>query len=213
MTNPLKALLDPRSVAVVGASADVTRIGGRVLDYMIRGGFRGQLIPVNPKRSEVQGLAAAPSIAELPSAVDTAILAVSAEATPAAVEACAAKGVKGCVIFSAGFAETGPQGRSLEDRLREISARTGIRIIGPNCLGVFNSFSGFYGCFSNTLDRAFPELGPLTIVSQSGAVGSHIYWLARDRGLGLRYWISTGNECDVDAAECVAFAADDPKPA
>jgi len=211
MTNSLKALVDPQSVAVVGASADVTRIGGRVLDYLIRGGFKGPLIPVNPNRSEVQGLAAAPSIDALPSPVDAAILAVGAEATPAAVEACAARGVKGCVIFSAGFAETGAEGRALENRLQEIAARTGIRLIGPNCLGVFNSFSGFYGCFSNTLDRVFPEPGPLSIVSQSGAVGSHIYWLTQDRGLGLRYWISTGNECDVDAAECVAFAADDPE--
>jgi acyl-CoA synthetase (NDP forming) len=118
--------------------------------------------------------------------------------------------VKGCVIFSSGFAETGAEGRAIEDRLRETAARTGIRIIGPNCLGVFNSFSGFYGCFSNTLDRVFPQAGPLSIISQSGAVGSHIYWLTRDRGLGLRYWVSTGNECDVDAAECVSFAAEDP---
>ncbi|MFY8154985.1 MAG: CoA-binding protein, partial [Hyphomicrobiales bacterium] len=131
MTNSLKALVDPQSVAVVGASADVTRIGGRVLDYLIRGGFKGPLIPVNPNRSEVQGLAAAPSIDALPSPVDAAILAVGAEATPAAVEACAARGVKGCVIFSAGFAETGAEGRALENRLQEIAARTGIRLIGP----------------------------------------------------------------------------------
>ncbi|MFO1090835.1 MAG: acetate--CoA ligase family protein [Hyphomicrobiales bacterium] len=210
MTPSIKPLLDPASVAIVGASTDKTRIGGRVLDYMIRGNFRGRIIPVNPNRTEVQGLPAAPSILAMDAPVDTAILAVPAPATAQAVRDCAAKGVKACVIYSAGFAETGADGAVAEAELKAISRETGVRLLGPNCLGVFNSFSGFYGCFTSAFDRVFPTEGPLSIISQSGAVGSHLFWIARDRGLGLRYWVSTGNECDVDVAECLSFVADDP---
>ena len=86
-----------------------------------------------------------------------------------------------------------------------------MRILGPNCLGLFTAHVGFYGCFSNTLDRALPTPGPLSIVSQSGAFGTHLYYLARERGLGLRYWVSTGNEADVQAAECLSAVVDDPE--
>ena len=86
-----------------------------------------------------------------------------------------------------------------------------MRILGPNCLGLFTAHAGFYGCFSNTLDRALPTPGPLSIVSQSGAFGTHLYYLARERGLGLRYWVSTGNEADVQAAECLSAVVEDPE--
>ena len=210
MNDTLVALFNPSSVAVIGASGDVTRIGGRVLDYLIRGGFKGKIFPVNPNRSEVQGLAAVPSVDDLPAGIDVAIVALPVAATVAAVRACAAKGIRGAIVFSSGFAEIGQDGRAAEAELARIARASGMRILGPNCLGAFNSFSGFFGTFTNTLDRMFPGEGALSIVTQSGAFGTHLFYLAHRRGLGLRYWISTGNECDVEVAECLDFVIADP---
>jgi len=210
MTHPLSALFEPRSVAIVGASGDVTRIGGRVLDYFIRGGFSGPIVPVNPNRKQVQGLTAVASIEDLPDDIDVAVVALPAAAARDALIACAARGIKGVIVFSSGFAETGEAGREAEAELARIGRETGTRILGPNCLGAFNSFSGFFATFTNTFDRVFPRPGGLSIVSQSGAFGTHLFWLAHHRGMGLRHWISTGNECDVEAAECLDYVIDDP---
>jgi acetate---CoA ligase (ADP-forming) len=205
----LRQLLEPASVAIIGASNDATRIGGRTLSYLIRGGYAGRIVPVNPNRETVQGLAAYPSIHEAPE-VEAAIIALPAANTAEAVRSCAASGVRASIVFSAGFAETGPQGAALEQDLVAAAGETGMRILGPNCLGLFTPHIGFYGCFSNTLDRTLPQPGSLSIVSQSGAFGTHLYYLARRRGMGLRYWVSTGNECDVQAAEALEYVAEDP---
>jgi acetate---CoA ligase (ADP-forming) len=205
----LRQLLEPASVAVIGASNDTTRIGGRTLSYLIRGGYGGRIVPVNPNRETVQGLRAWPSIDQAPG-VEAAIIALPAANAPDAVRACAANGVAACIVFSAGFAETGPQGAALERDMAAAARETGMRVLGPNCLGLFTPHIGFYGCFSNTLDRTLPEPGALSIVSQSGAFGTHLYYLARRRGIGIRHWVSTGNECDVEAAEALDFVAQDP---
>jgi len=210
MSSSLSALFEPRSVAIVGASTDVTRIGGRVLDYFIRGGFKGPIVPVNPNRPEVQGLPAVTGVADLPDGIDMAVIALPAAAARDALAACAARGIRGAIVFSSGFAETGEAGRKAEAELTRIAHETGMRLLGPNCLGAFNSFSGFFGTFTNTLDRVFPRPGALSIISQSGAFGTHLFWLAHQRGMGLRHWISTGNECDVEAAECLDYVIDDP---
>jgi acetate---CoA ligase (ADP-forming) len=200
----LSALLAPRTVAVIGASDNAARIGGRPLRYMREAGFAGEVFPVNPARDTVQGLRAYASVAELPAVPDVAILAVPADATVAAVEACADRGVKSAIIFSAGFAETGTEGAALQTRIGEIASDAGMRVLGPNCLGVFNPALGFYGTFSVVLDNAFIAPGPVAIVSQSGAYGSHIAHLARQRGLGISQWITTGNECDIDVSEALS---------
>jgi len=158
----------------------------------------------------VQGLAAVPSVDDLPAGIDVAIVALPVAATVAAVRACAARGIKGAIVFGSGFAEIGPDGQAAEAELARIAKSSGMRILGPNCLGAFNSFSGFFGTFTNTLDRMFPRPGALSIVSQSGAFGSHLFYLSHQRGIGLRYWISTGNECDVEVAECLDFVIADP---
>lgn len=209
-TESLSALLSPRSVAVIGASDNVARIGGRPLRYMREGGFGGEVFPVNPARDTVQGLRAYGSVAALPTVPDVAILAVPADATVSAVEACAQRGVKSAIIFSAGFAETGRDGSALQERIGRIGSDAGMRILGPNCLGVFNPVLGFYGTFSVVLDNAFIAPGPVGIVSQSGAYGSHIAHLARERGLGISQWITTGNECDIDVSEALAHVVAQP---
>jgi len=203
----LGPLLNPAAVAILGASTDPARIGGRPLRYMLEAGFAGPIYPINPNRETVQGLKAYPSIDQAPGPVDCAIVAVPAALVPDALEACAAQGVKSAVVFSAGFAEAGAEGEALQARVAEIARRTGLRVVGPNCLGVFNAAANFYATFSTSLDGGYPPEGRIAIISQSGAYGSHVFALARARGLGVRYWITTGNESDVEIGECIAWAA------
>lgn len=206
----LDALLSPASVAVVGASDNALRIGGRPLRYMREAGFRGAVYPVNPSRETVQGLKSYPSVAALPEAPDVAILSLPAEATESAVRDCVARGVKAAIIFSAGFAETGPEGGAKQTRLTEIAKAGDMRLLGPNCLGVMNPKLGFCGTFSVILDSAPLAAGPIGIVSQSGAYGAHIAHLARQRRLGVSQWITTGNECDINVAEAMSYVIEQP---
>ena len=207
-TRPLDALLRPASVAVIGASNDPTRIGGRPIRYLRAAGFAGRVYPVNPRHAEVQGLPAFPRIEDVPEAVDLAIVAVPAPSVVDTVQACAARGVQVVVIYSAGFAEMGAEGRRLQQRLREIAAETGLRIVGPNCLGVYNSELGFFATFSTTLEDGFPAPGGVALVSQSGAYGSHLSLLARKRNIDIRYWVTTGNEADVSVPEVLGWLAE-----
>ena len=206
----LDALLRPASVAVIGASNDRTRIGGRPIRYLRAAGFSGRVYPVNPKHAEVQGSEAFPHIDAVPEAVDLAIVAVPAPSVVATVEACAARGVGAAVIFSAGFAEAGPAGQRMQQRLREVAAATGLRIVGPNCLGVYNSEIGCFATFSTTLEDGFPAPGGVGLISQSGAYGSHLSLLARQRDIGIRYWVTTGNEADVSVPEVLGWLAEQP---
>lgn len=209
-TSSITALLSPKSVALVGASDDVTRIGGRPLRYLREGGFAGAVYPVNPKRETVQGVKAYASIAALPETPDVAILAVPAAATLEAVRECAQRGTKAAIVFSAGFAETDEAGRAVQNEMVSVAREGGMRLLGPNCLGVFNASIGFYGTFSAMLDTGLVTPGPIGIVSQSGAYGSHLMYLARLRGLGMNHLITTGNECDIDVAEALRWTVEQP---
>jgi acyl-CoA synthetase (NDP forming) len=208
LSKSFSSLLHPSSVAILGASDDPSRIGGRPLRYLREAGFQGAVYPVNPKYQTIQGVTSYPDIDAIKQPVDFALLALPAGVTLAAVEACAAKGVKAAVIFSSGFAEMGGEGERMQQRLSAIARESGMRIAGPNCLGVFNATARFFITFTSTLDQGFPEPGRLAVVSQSGAYGSHVYMLARKRGLKVNYWITTGNECDVHVAECLLWLAD-----
>lgn len=211
MNGGFASLMMPRSVALVGASDDPTRIAGRPLRYLKEAGFKGSLFPVNPKRETVQSLPAFASIAKLPKVPDTAILALPAHLTMQVVEDCAKAGVKSAIVFSAGFAETGIEGERFQQDMVQIAKSTGMRLLGPNCLGVFNPSIGYYGTFSVVLDNQLFKSGSVGIVSQSGAYGAHIAHLARARGLGISQWITTGNECDIDVAEALDWLVQQPE--
>ena len=200
-------LLRPRSVAIFGASDDPTRISGRPLRYLLEAGFVGPIYPINPNRTTVQGVAAFATLADVPETPDVALIAVPASLTEQAVRDCVDKGVSAAVIFSAGYAESGEDGLAVQQRVANIARAGGLRLLGPNCLGVFNPQIGFYGTFTQSLDKEMPSPGPLAIVSQSGAYGSHIAYLARQRGMGINYFITTGNEADVDVSECLEWMA------
>ncbi len=201
----LDVLFRPAAVAILGASDNPDRISGRPLRYLREGGFAGAIYPVNPNRSMVQGLPSYPSVAALPTAPDVALLAVPAEATEQAVRDCVARGVKAAVIFSAGYAESDAGGTALQDRIAAIAAAGGMRLLGPNCLGACNARIGFFATFTQSFDRGVPGPGPVAIVSQSGAYGSHLAYLVRQRGLGASYWITTGNEADIDVPEALEW--------
>ena len=203
----LDALFNPRSVAVIGATEDPTRIGGRPLRYLKESGFRGEIRPVNPRRERVQGIEAWPNVAAVPGAIDVAIVAVPAARALEAVEACAERGVGAAVVFTSGFAETDADGAARQRRMGEIARASGMRILGPNCLGVYNAATGFFATFTTTLDIYRPKPGPVAVVSQSGAYGSHLGLLARRRRIDVGLWVTTGNECDVTVSECIAWMA------
>ncbi len=207
----LNALFNPRSVAIIGASQDPARIGGRPLRYLKESGFRGAVWPVNPRRDRVQGLEARPDIAEVPGPVDVAIVAVAAAKVLETIEACAGRGVGAAVVFTSGFAETDAAGDARQRRMGEIARASGMRILGPNCLGVYNAATGFFATFTTALDIHRPRPGPVAIVSQSGAYGSHLGLLAHRRRIDVGLWVTTGNECDVTVSECIAWMAERPE--
>jgi len=209
--HPLTPLLAPRSVAIFGASNDPTRISGRSLRYYREAGYRGALYPINPTRDTVQGLPAFPDLAAVPGAVDFAVIAVPANLAIEAMEACVVKGVRAVVMFTAGFAEIGAEGRAMQQRITEIARRSGIRLCGPNCLGLFNMRTGHTPTFSSFLEEGPTPAGPLGMVTQSGAFGTHLLALAARRGIQVGVWLSTGNEADVSVADGISFLADDPE--
>ena len=205
----LDALFRPRSVAVIGASSDANRIGGRPIAFSKRA-FQGAIVPINPNRDEIQGLTAYPSIKDAPGSIDQAIIAVPAKAALQAADECIAKGVKAAVMFSSGFAETGDDGRALQQELARRCAAGGMTLLGPNSLGMFNVHAGLYSTFSSYFDPLWPRTGPVGIVSQSGAFGTYFLAQAVERGLGFSHFVATGNEAGVDVAACVEWLADDP---
>src|SRR5271170_15500 len=210
-TDAMRCLLAPRSVAIVGGSADPARIGGWPVRYYREGGFTGRLYPINPNRSEVQGYPAYPSIDALPEDIEFALLAIPAQLVSAALEQCARKGAKAAVVFSAGFAEIGSAGAALQAELTATAARHGIRVLGPNCLGLFNLRAGHFPTFTSLLETERPLPGRVGLVTQSGAYGAHVLKLATARRIGINIWVSTGNEADIDVATVIEALAADPE--
>jgi len=205
--HPLDALLRPRAIAIVGASDDPTRIGGRPLAYMKARGFAGAIRPVNPNRATVQGIPAFADIAGLPEPPDAAIIAVPGEAAIAAAEALGARGCQAAIVFTAGFAEVGAEGQAMQDRLVAAARTHGMRLVGPNCLGLFNAALGYFPIFSASFENGWPLPGRVGIASQSGAYGTHLFAAARDRGIGTPVLVTTGNEADLTLADVIEWMA------
>jgi len=208
-TKGMDAIFNPGSIAVIGASGDPKRIGGRPVDFLKRHGFAGPIYPINPKREEIQGLTAYPDIGATPDPADMAIIALPAPLAVQAVQGCVEKGVRGAVIFSSGFAEVGPEGEALQARMADIAREGGMRLVGPNCLGIANVRRNLFATFTPGVEKDLPRPGSVSIASQSGAFGSYCMQLVRMRGIGVNLWSTTGNSCDVDFADSVAYFAED----
>ena len=210
MSDLLTSALNPRSVAIVGASENIHKIGGRPIHYMQRHGYRGTIYPINPAREEVQGHKSYAGLAALPEVPDLALIAVGGDKTVAAVEECAARGVKSAVVIASGFGETGPAGRELQDHMVATARAAGMRLYGPNTQGLANFGTGAIAGFSTMFIEVPPMDGPVGIVSQSGGMSAMAYGLLRGRGLGVRHVHATGNEADVTASEMAWAVAHDP---
>lgn len=196
--------LEPRGIAIVGASSDLTRIGGQPIRLLTEFGYRGAVYPVNPKYPEIKGLACYPELAAVPRPCDLAIVALSAPHVTGVIEQCGRAGIPYALVLSAGFSEVGPEGRALQSRLAGAARAHGVRVIGPNCLGMFNLRSSVRAGFGGTLHLNTLRAGPLAMVTQSGGFGFGVAAIAAYYGVGINYAVSTGNEADVGMLELVA---------
>lgn len=201
----------PRSVAVVGATDDRNKVGGRPLHYLQRFGFAGAIYPVNPNRSTVQGLPAWPSVDALPAVPDTAVVAVGAAQAPAVLQACAAAGITSAIVLSSGFGETGADGLRRQQALVDAARAAGLRLVGPNAQGLANFATGAVLNFSTMFMEVAPQDGPVAILSQSGAASVMPYAMLRERGIGVRYLAASGNDADASVCELALAAAADPE--
>lgn len=206
----LRAMISPASIAILGASSDFQKINGRPLKYLLEKGYQGRIYPVNPKYGRIDDLPCYPGVDAIPGPVDLAIIALTAKDVIPAVRELGAKGVPAAIVFSSGFGEMGPGGRELERQLVDEARQAGVRLCGPNCLGLINAFDRVAATFSQYAAGDTPA-GPVGFVTQSGAFGTAIAALARLRGTGLGYFVNTGNESDVTFPEVMRYVLDDPR--
>jgi acyl-CoA synthetase (NDP forming) len=206
----LDTLLRPRSVAIVGASDNPNKIGGRPLHYLRTFGFRGKVYPVSQRGGPVQGIASFASLDEVPEAPDCVILSVPAEAALAQVQACAKVGARNAILFSSGFGEMGPEGLRRQQELVDAARAGGVRLLGPNTIGAANFSCGAVLSFASMYQEVEVCDGPVAIVSQSGAVGASAYSQLRHNGVGVRYVCTTGNQADVDVCDFLGAVLADP---
>lgn len=211
MPDNLKYFLKPKSVAIIGASNEVNKVGGRPLHYLKDYKFQGPIYPINPGRPEVQGLKAYKDLASLPEVPELALVVIPGAAAVTAVKDCAARGVKALICISSGFGETGdPAGTAMQQEMVAAARAAGMRMIGPNTQGLANFSNGAICSFSTFFTTMRPADGPIAIVSQSGAMSAIPIGLLGERGLGCRYSIATGNDAEVNVLEMATAVVSDP---
>ena len=204
----LKALFEPQSIAVVGASRRPEAVGYAIMKNLMDGGFKGKIFPVNPKAEEILGVKCVPSAADLPESVDLAIFIIPGAAVPAELEACAKKGARAAIVISAGFREIGGAGVKLEKEIKRITDQYGIAMLGPNCLGLINSDPKV--CMNASFSGHIPKNGKIAFVSQSGALATALMDYACGENIGMSKIISLGNKVDMTELEVLQYLKDDP---
>jgi acetyl coenzyme A synthetase (ADP forming)-like protein len=206
----LKPFFEPRVVAIIGASDKPGKVGNTILINFLRGNFKGEVYPVNPKYNSLFEKKCYASVKEVPEPIDLAVIAVPASIVFKVMEDCAEKHVRAAIIISGGFKETGPNGARLEKEVAAIAKRGNVRVIGPNCIGVYNPETNVDTMFLPEEKLRRPPKGSIALLSQSGAfMGTILDWAAYE-GLGISKAVSYGNECDVDLIDLIEFLADDP---
>lgn len=206
----MEAFFRARSIAVIGASNEIAKIGGRPVHLLRKHGYPGAIYPINPKGGEVQGLPAYARLADTPTAPELAIVAVPVAHALQAVRDCAERGVQAVVLLSSGFAEAGPEGAALQAEMTQVARSHRMRLLGPNCLGTVGVAERAIGSFSVALEDYMPEPGAVGIVSQSGNIGSYTLQLLVQRGVDISRMVTLGNEADVDLADGIVSLARDP---
>ncbi|MDF1556715.1 MAG: CoA-binding protein [ANME-2 cluster archaeon] len=202
----LKSIFKPDSIAVVGASASMGKWGHTLLKNLLNNGYEGLVYPVNPRETEIMGKTCFSSVLDIPGPVDLAVIAVPSSLALAITEECGKKGVKGIIMITAGFSETGDEGRLLEEQLIEIVKRYNMRLIGPNSLGVVNSHTGMNASIISRL----PHRGGISFITQSGTLGLALADWTMEMGLGLHIVVSTGNKANIDDIDLLEYLAEDP---
>lgn len=203
---PLDKLFNAKSVAVIGASNTPGKVGYAVVKNLIEADFSGDIIPININDKTVHGLVAFASVSKITKPVELAIICVPAQFVPSILKECALKNIKSAIIITAGFSETGEEGKKLEDEMRKIIEENKMSVVGPNTLGVINTENGFNGSFSST----FPQQGGIAVVSQSGALCTAILDWARQEKVGFSKFISTGNKSFLSEANYFSYLEQDP---
>ena len=209
----LAPLFRPNSIAIIGASTDPTKLGTIPLVHMKTSGFKGPLYPINPRAATVQDVPAFPSILAVPEPVDLAIIAVPEAQAIQAMRDCASKGVRAIVLFTSGFAEVSAAGARAQEEIKTIARDGGMRLLGPNCMGLVNFANGMVATFHPAFGPGLAPKGRIGLISQSGAFGGLAYQVAQDRALAYSLILTTGNEGDVDVADGIAYLAEDPETA
>ncbi|MBI4830895.1 MAG: CoA-binding protein, partial [Candidatus Lindowbacteria bacterium] len=209
MTRTIKEQLDPifrpQSVAVVGASNNPDRWGYATLYCVLNWSqFRGEVYPINPKEETIQGLKAYQSVLDVPGSIDLAVIVVNAAQAVEAFRRCVEKKVGGAVIITAGFAEIGPEGARMQEELTRLSLESGIRFVGPNCMGMWTSSARLNLCFWNVV-----KPGPNAFVSQSGTMGDYLFDVSQAKGYGFAKFVSSGNQASLDVCDYLEYIADD----
>jgi acyl-CoA synthetase (NDP forming) len=207
----LSRFLNPRGVAIVGASNDLTRIGGQPIRLLTEFGYQGKVYPVNPKYAEIKGLPCYPDLAAVPRPCDVALIALAAPQVPGVIEQCGVAGIPFALVLSAGFSEVGAEGRALQEKLAAAVKKSGVRIVGPNCLGILNLRDKARIGFGGTLQLDTLKHGPIAMVTQSGGFGFGAVATAAYYGVGFNYAISTGNEVDLTALDWLAYVIEQPE--
>lgn len=210
MTNAVQALLAPRSIAILGASADFNKINGRTLKALLDKRYAGAIYPVNPKYPEIAGLRCYPDVASIPGPVDLAVVAVPAKMVASSIRELGRKQTRAAVVFSSGFSEIGGDGVAREQELRDAIHESGVRVLGPNCLGLINGYDNVMATFSQ-FSLGPTEPGPAAFVTQSGALGTATAGMARRRGLNFGYFVNTGNETDLNFVDVMREVMADPR--
>jgi acetyltransferase len=206
----LEKFFFPESIAVIGASANPNKPGGIPIGYLLTKGYKGKVFPVNPAHESINGLTCYPSVLDIPEEVDLAIVCIIADNVYHTLEECVAKGIKAAIVFSSGFAEAGPDGLALQKQITELTAKTGLRIVGPNCVGLLNANNGVMATFAFLTDLPPVESKVLGFVTQSGTFGTLIYNECLFKGVGFSYFVSVGNEADLELADFLEYMIHDP---
>jgi acetate---CoA ligase (ADP-forming) len=209
MTNQLNSIFTPKSVAIVGASPNIKKVGGRTLKFLLGSKFEGEVYPINPNYDVIQGVKAYPSLVETPETPEQIILCIPSEKVYGIIEEAVSIGVKGAIIFSGGFAETDSKGVEMQKKITELSREGGLTILGPNCMGVINQHD-FIGTYTSILEENELKRSPIAFVGQSGAIGAYSFILGVQNQVDLGFLVSTGNEVMVDVGDCISYLADDP---
>jgi acetyltransferase len=203
---PLDAIFSPKSVAVVGATEKEGSVGRTILWNLISSSFGGVVFPVNPTRKSVLGIQAYPSLQDIPEKIDLAVIVTPAPTVPGIIQQCADLGIPGAIIISAGFKEIGPEGLALEEQILSIARKSGMRIVGPNCLGVMNARKGLNATFAKGMARP----GEVAFLSQSGALGTAVLDWSFEANVGFSAFVSVGSMMDVDWGDLIYYLGDDP---